>query len=345
MMVMKSVAVILLCSACSLVFSGQGAPPWADTQIREAEYPSHTYLTGFAEGSLLPAETPEQATARLKETAWGALSESIKITISKTTDYNTVSITHSGKYSETELFRGEITTSTDAEMVGVHTETYFDKAKKTLYAFAHVNRQELAAYYATTAASDLQRIQGLVNIAAQLEQQHEKAKARKQYKDAATLLVKTAKAIDNSRALGASLSDDTWQILYHEVIQALARLELLVYVNSREDLFGKPSAIVANKLKAELSENGCRFTEDATLADFTMTIDATTRKIGKTNDVIVFCYADVTVEWVDNAAQHGVYKDEQSCKGGATTWEGAGREALEKAAEEIAKALYKTIND
>jgi hypothetical protein len=76
-----------------------------------------------------------------------------------------------------------------------------------------------------------------------------------------------------------------------------------------------------------------------------MTIDATTRKIGNTNDVIVFCYADVAVEWIDNRTQHSVYKDEQSYKGGATTWEGAGREALEKAAEEIAKALYKTIND
>jgi hypothetical protein len=310
------------------------------TQSREAEYPAHTYITGFAADDLSPKETLAQAVERLKKAALGALSEHIRVLIISEVYSETVSITRANTYNEEDIFIRKITTSTDAEIVGVHTETYFDKAKKTLYAFAYADRQELATYYAAIVASSLQQIQGLVTLAAQLEQQHEKAKARKQYKDAEVLLVKTAKAIDVSRALGASLSDDMWQILHKEVIQALARLELLVYVNSREDLFGKPSDIVANKLKAELSKSGYRFTDDATQADFTMTIDAATRKIGNTNDVIVFCYADVAIEWVDNHAQHGVYKDEQSYKGGATTWEGAGREALEEAAADITGKIH-----
>jgi hypothetical protein len=316
-----------------------------DVQSRERDYPQHAYITGFAMDNLLPKETQEQAAARLKTAALGALAENIRVRIAATTIATTVSDNRPHAYYEAETFIKEIATAADAEMVGVKTETHYNKRKNMLYAFAYADRRELIKYYTATIASDMQQIQGLVNMGAQWEQQHEKAKARKQYKDAEALLVKTAKAIDVSRALGASPSDDTWQILYREVVQALARLELLVYVNDSEELFGKPCDIVANKLKAELAQHGYQFTDDAARADFTLNIDATTRKIGNANDVIVFCYADVVVEWVDDYARKSIYKEEFSHKGGSTTFDRAGLEAMEEAASDIAATLYKVINN
>jgi hypothetical protein len=344
---MKKVAIILLCSACSLVPRGQGMPRWADAQSREADYPAHTYITGFVIDDLLPPETLAQATARLKAAAWGALSENIRIMVSKTTYSETASMTHSGKYSEMELFGAEITTQAGAEMVGVSTDVYFDKAKKTLYAFAYANRRELMTYYGATATADLQQIKSTVKTAAQLEKQHEKAKARKQYNDAKKLLEKTEKMLTLLRALDANSFQEAWQLerqtLNDEVTQALARVELAVYVNAREDLFGQPCAIVAHKLQAKLTEAGYRFITDEQAADYTLYIRATTRKVGDAATTIVFCFADVVVEWVDGRTRKIMYKDEQSHKGGSTTWERAGREALETAAEAIMEKLNKII--
>ncbi|MDR2449206.1 MAG: hypothetical protein LBD52_04525 [Prevotellaceae bacterium] len=345
---MKRSVVILLCSACSLVPKGQGTPRWADAQSREAEYPSHTYITGFAEDNLLPSETLAQATEQLRKAALGRLSENIQVMVSKKTHSGTISVIHSNNFSETEVFGAEITTAADAEMAGVNTETYFDKAKKTLYAFAYANRRELMRYYNATATADIQQIKSTVKAAAQWEAQREKAKARKQYGNAKKQLAKTEKTLFLLRALDTGLSGSdglfpAWQELNDEVAQALAQVELLVYVNDREDIFGESCAIVANRLQAELTGNDYRITDNHSRADFTLNLHATTRKTGDAGSAIVFCYADVVVELVDNHARESLYKEAFSHKGGSTTFERAGREALEEAAEAIAEKLNKII--
>ena len=149
--------------------------------------------------------------------------------------------------------------------------------------------------------------------------------------------------MDVLRALDANFSTEAWQALNDETVQALARLELSVYVNDHEELFGKPCDIVANKLKAELTMHDYRFTDDPSRADFTMNIRAATRKIGDTGAAIVFCFADVVVELIDNHARESLYKEEFSHKAGSTTFDRAGREALEEAAAAITEKLSKII--
>jgi hypothetical protein len=233
-------------------------------------------------------------------------------------------------------------------MVGVSTETHFDKAKKTLYAFAYANKRELMGYYSATVASDIQQVKSTVKTATQLEEQNEKGKAHKQYNNAKKLLAKAGKTLVSLKALDTNpFNNDKqlseWQALNDEVEQALAHVELLVYVNSREEIFGKSCGIVANKLTAELAMQGYRFTDNPARADFTLHLRATTRKIGDAGNTIVFCFADVEVELVDNYARESVYKEEFSHKGGSTTFERAGREALEEAAEAITEKLNKII--
>ena len=340
---MKRVAIILLCSACSLVPMGQGLPPWANTQSREAEYPAHTYVTGFAADNLLPDETLAQATARLTASALGALSGNIRMMISQHTHSKTISIARSGEYMETEVFGMNITTATEAEIAGIKTETYFDKTKKLLYAFASVDRRELVAYYTATTADDMQQIKSLLKIAAQLEGQREKVNAYRQYCAAKKLLAKTEKILVLLRALGANFSNDAWQALNEDAMQALERLKLLVYVRDSVELFGKPCDVVANKLKTALAKNNYRFTGDPSLADLTLNLRAATRKIGDAGATIVFCFADVVIELIDNHARESLYKEELSHKAGATAFERAGREALEEAAETITEKLMKII--
>jgi hypothetical protein len=337
---------LYMMTACAVVRSE--APRWVDGKGREQEFPAALYFTGFTMGHVASGKDLPEVTRRLEKEAQALLTESIRVKIESETLLRSQSRSdHTADVVHT-VFTSAVHTAAGAEIVHLKTETWFDKAKKTLYAFAYANRHELITYYTATIAGDVQQIQGIVKTAVHLDEQGEKAKARKQYKEAAGLLVKTAKARDLLTALGATSSGDVlppegWQALRGEIVQALARLELLVYVNGHEELFGKPCSIVANKLQAELTNNDCRLTDDPSLADFILNIHATTRKIGDDAGTIVFCYADVVVELVDNKAQESVYKEELSYKGGSTALERAGRMALEEAAEQIAEKIYTII--
>jgi hypothetical protein len=336
----------IIFGSCLLPFMlcGQSAPRWMDDRWREMSYGTNDYFTGFASETIPHSDSIGKASIRVENEAKREIAESIVVKIkSEQTLINESVQSNNLPEQFTSRHQSTINTSSDLEVAGLKVETYFDKARKKLYAFAYADRRELITYYTATVASDMQQIQGLVKIGAQLEQQREKAKARKQYNGAAELLAKTAKALTLLRALGASPSNDAWQALHNEVAQTAARLKLLVYVNNREELFGKPCDIVANNLKAELAQHGYRFTDDPSRADFTLNLHATTRKIGDGGDTIVFCFADVTIEWVDNYARESVYKEEFSHKGGSTTFERAGREALEEAAATIAGKMYKII--
>ncbi|MDR0694885.1 MAG: hypothetical protein LBF81_06270 [Prevotellaceae bacterium] len=334
----------LLHIAAACTVARQDVPAWADSRYREQNFPSSLYFTGFTMGNVRSGEDLPELAGRLKKEAQALLSESIRVKIESETQLHSQSSSDNTTGIFHTVFTSAVHSAADAEIVNLKTETYFDKAKKTLYAFAYANKRELITYYTATVADDMQQIQGAVKTAGLLERQREKAKARKQYENAAKLLAKAANVTDLLRALGAQPSGNALQAsgqqaLREEIAQALARLELLVYVNDREELFGQPCAIVANKLKAALATQGYHFTEDPAHAEFTLNLHATTRKIGDAGSTIVFCFADVEVEWIDNYAQKSVYKEELSHKGGSTTFERAGREALEEAAAFIAEKL------
>jgi hypothetical protein len=317
---------------------GQPSPRWIDGQWRALSYPPDDYFTGFISEKAVPGEPQDKATIRMEMEAKRKIAESIKVNIESAQSIREESM--QGNRTPdwfVELYMSTINISANAEITGLTVESYYDKKTKLHYAFAYAGKRELVNYHAATLASDVEQIKSLLKTAAQLEEQHEKVKARKQYEAAAALWGKTANALDLLRALGSSraggLPQTTWLALREEIMQALVRTEISVFVNSREAIFGKPSAIIANKLKAQLAEHGYRFTAEEQAADYTLHIHATTRKIGDPHGIIVFCYADVALEWVDNHTGKTVYKNEQSYKGGSTTWEDAGREAMEAAAE------------
>jgi hypothetical protein len=340
----RQIIFILFYMAAACAAAKQDVPGWVDNGRREQNFPSSLYFTGFTMGSVRSGEDLPEVTMRLKKEAQTLLAESIRVKIESETLLHSQSGSDNTAGTFHTVFTSAVHSAADAEIVNLKTETYFDKAKKMLYAFAYADKRELITYYTATVADDMPQIQGLLKTAGQLEEQCEKAKARRQYEDAAKLLAKTDRAMDLLRALGAPPSGNVWQAagrqaLHEEITQALMRLELLVYVNDREELFGQPCAIVANKLKAVLATQGCRFTGDPARADFTLHLRATTRETGVAGGMIVFCFADVEVEWIDHHAQKSLYKEELSHKGGSTTLERAGREAMEEAAAQIAEKL------
>jgi hypothetical protein len=329
--------------AASLTMFGQEMPRWVDSHYREQAFPNNTFLSGFAMDDVSRGESVGSAAERVKKLAQGNLAESIRTAISGSTLYGATSENNGGYYTEKEIFIQRMVTAFNAEIAGMKTETWYHKKENSVYAFVYADRHELAAYYTAAMAAHVPQLRGMLQTATQLENAREKAQAHRQYTVAWRLLEKTENERELHIALDRNITGEALlpaglSEIRSELLQALARTELTIYINDHETISDVPCTMVADRLKAALAGNGYSFTDHAAQADWTLTLHAATRNIG--NDApIVFCYADVTVELTDNAARRSVYSHNVSHKGGSTTYERAGREALKEAAEEITKSI------
>jgi hypothetical protein len=330
---------------CAVVAQGT-APFWIDADVRNVQYPVNTYYTGFAEVSVAVGEGQKKALNRAKQVAIGELSERVRVAVNSKKESTDISI--GGIDIEEKIystFVADVKTASHTEMVGVKTETWFDAKKNIVYAFAYVNKYELADYYKANISMLLQQAEGNLATAEQLEQNAEKIKARKQCEDVAPLFAKIRYAQDLLTAIDAADSEGLQQTksedLRNKATQMLARLAqgVYVYAESSEENFGKKETIIVNQLKAILANRGCSFTDNSAEADFKLRINASTRTNSGNQTDIVFCYADVQVELYDTHKQKVVFNDEFSQKGGAATNERAGKKALEEAVPKVAEKL------
>jgi hypothetical protein len=331
------------------VLCGQPAPSWMNDKWRETSYPAKDYFVGFVSEAVPRKANVDEAALRIENEAKREVAESIVVRIKATQTMVDESVQQSMMPEQlTSFYHSTISTSSDVKIPGLTVESYYSKAKKRVYAFACVSKHKLRSYYAATVSAELRQAEGDMLAAARLEKQRDKANARRRYREAANLLENTASTLSLLLALDANPSArssqlSAWQTLRNNATLALTRLEPLVYVSSREALLGQPCSIVADKLKAALTGSGYRLVENPARADFTLTLNAATQKIGNANDKIVFCSANVVVEWMDVFARKSVYREEFSANGGSTSFERAGREALEEAAAEIAEKLNKFV--
>ncbi|GHT08352.1 hypothetical protein AGMMS49525_17550 [Bacteroidia bacterium] len=283
-----------------LALFGQETPPaWLNENVRASRYSSEIFYTGFAYNIIESGKSLQELAERSKTDAQTELVRKIRVKIEAHTQSTISTQNTNGKYNESEGFSSEAKTSAGAEIVGIKTESYYDKASNTVYAFACVNKYELAGYYKANIGMHLQQAEGSLTTAEQLEQGGEKAKARKQCEEAIPLLAKVRYAQDLLTAIDAADSESLQQTktedLRSKATQMLARLAqgVYVYVASSEDNFGKTENVLANKLKAILAKSGCSFVENDTQADFKLTISANTRKLDALpSSNIVFVYAD-----------------------------------------------------
>ena len=332
-----------------LVLFGQGDPLWLDADFRDLQYPKSTFLTGYAEGNINAGENYENAVSRIKITAQTALLENIRVSMKSNTRSEMGSVSSNSGYDEYEAFTSKSEKSAAAEITGMKTESYFNKATNYIYAFAYANKYEIIGYHKANLSLHLQQVEGTLKTVESLVANGEKSKARKECEAAMPLFEKIhyiqnlLTALEGTANIEALKVNETGE-LYSHFLQMQAQLEqgIYVYVESKEDLFGENVNILTNKLKAELAVNGCSFVDDAEKADFRLQIHATTRASSSEGN-IVFCYADVAVELYDYHKQKAVFNDELAVKGGSSSQDKAGRKAIENAVNQISIKIINWI--
>ena len=338
----KTILLSLFLSMVSFALFGQMKPRWTLASEREENYPQRFFFTGYIEGNVHQDETVENAKIRLLKEAQGLLTEGIRVTVKSQATSRTVST--EDRFNA--VYAATVQTATEVEIVGINSEApYYDPGTGIVHAFAYVSRHELTGYYKGNVDMNLTQAEGLMKTAQDLEASGEKAKARTQCEAAIPLLARVRAAQDLLTAIDVNITPEGLQqprteALYNRLAQMHAHLAqaVYVYVESVEINFSQSSTIIANRLKADLSKKGCSFTDDPVQADFRVKITAKTRFQGNERGFAV-CFADVAVGLFDVRKNKSVFEDEFSQKGIHTSWETAGRKALEDAAPAIAKKI------
>gem|GEM_PF-4930161 len=139
---MRKLLLLILLSTTTVAVA-QKAPPWVDYAYRMANYPDNKYLVGLATEIRVEKYQAASAFERLNQMARNQIIEAIHVSVKAESQMN---ITVENAVSD-ELFKQTSQSISKAELVGLKFENYYNKKKKTAYAFSYVLIQDIIDYY------------------------------------------------------------------------------------------------------------------------------------------------------------------------------------------------------
>jgi hypothetical protein len=339
----------ILCCLLPFAVLGQGAPRWVSSQWRESFFPQSAYFTGFVSEFAIPGEPEDKAKARLENEAKRKLLESIRVKVQSDQTMVDRSVEVNGAAGQSyAAYSSVVSTSANAEIVGMQVEAYYDRKDDMLYAFACADKSELKEYYKSGVSVAVQKIEAALRSAGQQEANGNKGKAKKLYEDAQPLFGELEFAQALLIAVGSdegSIQTDKSLALKSELTAAIARMQsaIAVYIASVEQNFDQRVRLLEPKLKAELAKRGYSFAATRQSADWLLTIEAATRKGSEQNGIYV-TFLDAEISIVERRTGKEIYGNVfTDLKGGGLDYRTAGRKAYDSGLQAITDEIVKSI--
>jgi hypothetical protein len=221
------------------------------------EYPADEWYTDVAVVDVSNGGV-EKATARAREAAIGNVSTKIRSDVGSRKTSAAISTSANNLDDQVQsMFSSATRTISQTSVVGVGVETHHNKTEGAVYAFAYIRRSDLINYYQNQVALHLNTIESALQSAAALVQQGDKAKARKECRQAEPLFDKVAYAQDLLTAVAPDGAGTAAQArgaaLKGKLNEMLNALEsgMFVYIKSPED-----KADFAAQVSGLLTEGG-----------------------------------------------------------------------------------------
>jgi hypothetical protein len=172
-----SLFLLLNCLFFSIQFSVAQSPSWIDFSNRKLAFPDAAYFTGFGTASVNKGEAIDEKLKVAESYAKQGLSESIIVTVQS----NVVHQTIEENQKIAEEYTQSVVSFSNVNLSGLKTETWFDKKSKIAYAFAWVNKHELAGSYQNLFNLHTNQLENKVNEANHLLSNGQKIKALDTY--------------------------------------------------------------------------------------------------------------------------------------------------------------------
>ena len=139
---MRKIFVFTVCLGLSFGAYAQKAPFWLDPYQREAKYPNNQYLVGLNSELVGKKESLGPIYKQLNQMSRNQIIESIHVNVKSETVMN-ISIVNT---ESTQLLDQNSVSISNAELVGLKFENYYNKKKKTAFSFSYVSIAELIDY-------------------------------------------------------------------------------------------------------------------------------------------------------------------------------------------------------
>ena len=349
----KRILLIILLSQPLFAFS-QIPPDWWEPASRQFHYPKGEWYIGFVTGEQKPCESIDNAYSRLKDEARVEAVSSIRMNIEKQMSNSSRSeLLHSTtQFDEriTEVFESKTHISVELEVAGLKIDAWQDPKTKDIGAFAYVSRKELIKKTEKQITVTLTKIEMAIDNVSQMVEAEQKVKAREAAQNALPLFAE----VEQSQKLLLSIDDDTESLqldemhsLQQKLLNICASLQhgLKLFISCTAVLGDKPFPTLQKELQAGLSDVGCEFVQDSSIADWSVYINANTRDYNCLDygGVKAFTsYVDVGVGIDKQRTSQRIYEDEIHQKGTHTL---NYAEAARSAYKDVVKNLSKTIKE
>ena len=224
-------------------------PAWVDYARRNSMYPQSEYITGFVSANNTGNEDPGKLKEKYEEMAKAKVVQSIQVNIETNSSLELSNV--NGKSDET--FRSNTVSVSSATVTGLNVESYYDRKKNDVYAFAYVNRKELAYYNRKLISSNLEKIDQKLKEGRKYLDAGDKQNALKSFYEGMPLVAEAEQAQWLLLAIDPKqfVSDDMDKIrnLKIELNKEITRLQ-----HSKELNLGETAYFVAYGLSLQLGE-------------------------------------------------------------------------------------------
>jgi hypothetical protein len=155
---MKLTLTFLWMTFGAILMFGQ-LPEWTDFNQRQKLFPTDQYLIGYSQESGVKKDDLQISYEYIEQLARGELIESVQVLV------NSVSTSEIADYDgdNTDFFKNETVSSSSANLVGLKTDRYYDKKKKTTHILVYVKRRELVEYYLSLVSKHVGNIRQMVS--------------------------------------------------------------------------------------------------------------------------------------------------------------------------------------
>lgn len=128
--------------ALGQVLAQKNAPNWLDPYQRQSRYPDEAYLTGLSSELVGKKQSLADVYGQLNQLSRNQIIESIRVDVKAETEMN-ISIVNT---EATQMLDQTSISSSEAELVGLKFENYYNKKKKLAFSFSYVSIQDLVDY-------------------------------------------------------------------------------------------------------------------------------------------------------------------------------------------------------
>lgn len=218
---MKKLQLVILLITYTSIVIAQVEPKWVNYITRTNSYPTSTYLSGFASEINTNGVDQNELLGKLEGLAKDQLVENIMVDIRSISTLNI----HNVNTETQETFKHNSTSFSQAKIAGLKVERYYDAKKKTGYAFAYAEKNDVIQLYLNEIEKELASIKTAMTSAASLDKQgalkkyFETQPSFRTIEEAQTLIVTLTANFDNPALKRKETSD--LKVAVDEKINAL----------------------------------------------------------------------------------------------------------------------------